>query len=234
MSFKAARPVEPAANALRWQNRPIFLDYQRARRSLFVQAIDTGRMVESRDRAVDAWRRVRVARAFAQHELSSDRDPVYGESIGAVRIRHVPDDSACLDDLLGDVPDTGWGKRYRKEQTERVNRDGAWGAVAEVWNGEKWIETDSIWGFIGDDFKGSGYDVDLMRSALDRRLELLQERARARVAKLAPKVARRLLEVGEAAPGGAERLALSYAERSCRAFERAALDLRVLLAREAY
>jgi len=49
-----------------------------------------------------------------------------------------------------------------ENERDRANREGCWGVVAKAY-GET---VDSVWGFIGDDWKDSGYDVDLMRAAL--------------------------------------------------------------------
>lgn len=91
-----------------------------------------------------------------------------------VRIVEMPDDCCHMDDLKGDCfnPDVNDNinrnrlAREEREFEERVNRDGVHGYRAEYWNGAEWIETDSIWGFVGDDFIGSCYDDDLMESAM--------------------------------------------------------------------
>lgn len=91
-----------------------------------------------------------------------------------VRIVAVPDDCCHMDDLKGDCfnPDVNNNinpnrlAREEREFEERVAREGVWGFRAEYWNGAEWIETDSIFGFVGDDFIGSNYDDDLIESAL--------------------------------------------------------------------
>ena len=98
-----------------------------------------------------------------------------------VRIVAMPDHDICMDDLKGDFydprnnPDINANKlaREEKEFEERVASEGVWGFRAEYWNGAEWIETDSIWGFVGDDFVDSGYDVDMMRGALDALAECI-------------------------------------------------------------
>jgi hypothetical protein len=57
-------------------------------------------------------------------------------------------------------------ERERKAEVERVERDGVWGVVGEFFDGEEWQHADSCFGFIGDDWKDSGYDVDIMASTL--------------------------------------------------------------------
>lgn len=105
----------------------------------------------------------------SEYDASNDCD-------GArVRIVEMPDHHAEMDDLKGDCfnPDVNSDinrnrlTREEREFEERVNRDGVHGYRAEYWDGAEWIEADSIWGFVGDDFIGSGYDDDLMESTLD-------------------------------------------------------------------
>jgi hypothetical protein len=48
-----------------------------------------------------------------------------------------------------------------------VDRDGVWGIVGEYFDGERWQHADSCFGFVGDDWKNSGYDTDIMRATLD-------------------------------------------------------------------
>jgi hypothetical protein len=64
----------------------------------------------------------------------------------------------------------------RKREYERANRDGVWVLKAEYLNPQtnEWEETDSVGGFIGRDYEDSGYDTDLMRSALAGRLKSLR------------------------------------------------------------
>jgi len=92
-----------------------------------------------------------------------------------VRIVAMPDHFCDMDDLKGDCfnPDVNGNinrnrlAREEREFEERVASEGVWGFRAEYWNGAEWVETDSIFGFVGDDFIGSGYDDDLIESALD-------------------------------------------------------------------
>ena len=48
-----------------------------------------------------------------------------------------------------------------------VNREGVWGIVGEYFDGERWRHADSCFGFVGDDWKNSGYDTDIMRATVD-------------------------------------------------------------------
>lgn len=95
---------------------------------------------------------------------------------GVVRIRLEPDDYFDIDDLMGDCFDEiincncpGGIRAIRAEKSAFINRvecDGVWVAVAEFFDGDEWIQTDCIGGFVGDDFYKSGYDIDLMASAI--------------------------------------------------------------------
>jgi hypothetical protein len=103
-------------------------------------------------------------------EYERDHDAKRGD----VRLRIVADDSVDLDNLFGDTfnpkanPDIHPDRleRERQAEVERVERDGVWGVVGEFFDGEEWQHTDSCFGFIGDDWKDSGYDVDIMASTL--------------------------------------------------------------------
>lgn len=88
-----------------------------------------------------------------------------------VRIAILPDDSADLSWL----DETG---KRDKVQLERAKRDGCWGMVGQFWNGTEWENADSIWGFIGDDFRNSGYDTDIMHATLKAYNESLEQAAR--------------------------------------------------------
>lgn len=57
----------------------------------------------------------------------------------------------------------------RKVTNARIEREGHWILVAyfRANDSDPWETCDSVGGFIGDDWKDSGYDVDLMAHALD-------------------------------------------------------------------
>ena len=94
---------------------------------------------------------------------------------GNVRLRVVPDEICSLEDLEGDCfnpkanPDIPASrlKRDREEFIAKVNREGVWGIIGEYFDGEVWQHADSCFGFVGDDWKHSGYDTDIMRATLD-------------------------------------------------------------------
>lgn len=100
-------------------------------------------------------------------------DGVYA-SPGPVRIRIAPDEICDFDELCGDSynpianPDIPASRlaRERQQELDRVNRDGVWGMIGEYWDGDDWQLVDSCWGFVGDDFKESGYAEDIMAETL--------------------------------------------------------------------
>lgn len=100
-----------------------------------------------------------------------------GESVhclGPVRLILEPDESYSLDNLKGDTynravnPDIPESRMAREESEfeERVERDGVWTLVGQYWDGETWQHADSCCGFVGDDWKDSGYDTDIMNTTL--------------------------------------------------------------------
>lgn len=57
----------------------------------------------------------------------------------------------------------------RKVTNDRIEHEGHW-ILVSYWranDSDPWEQADAIGGFIGDDWRDSGYDVDLMASALD-------------------------------------------------------------------
>lgn len=58
--------------------------------------------------------------------------------------------------------------RFHKAEANRIEKNGVCGIVGQYRNSleSKWISADSVWGFVGDDWKDSGYDADIMQSAL--------------------------------------------------------------------
>lgn len=136
--------------------------YRAERASLFVRASDTGRMIECRERASTALHAAKIKltwKAADGYEFWGDLPPDEGEP-GLVRLVLRHDNDSPADDFDG-------SERDLKAARERANRDGMWGIESQFWDGAEWQYADSCWGFIGDDWKGSGYDVDLMASALD-------------------------------------------------------------------
>lgn len=96
-------------------------------------------------------------------ELEDDRDRP-GE-IGVVRLKIEWDDCPDLSYL-----DQDCFAKDRAHEYARANRDGVVGIVGQYWDGSKWRIADSVWGFIGDDWRNSGYDTDVMCATLDAAL----------------------------------------------------------------
>lgn len=71
------------------------------------------------------------------------------------------------DDDPSSALDGDFTERQLKELRERANRDGVCGICGQYWDGADWVDVDSVWGFIGNDWHNSGYDVDIMRATLD-------------------------------------------------------------------
>lgn len=116
--------------------------------------------------------RTRLAWDAAGGVVRDDWDT--GPCPGRVRLVLKADNSGC-DPLDGmEAPE-----RIVQEERDRANRDGVWGVRGEYWDGHEWVEVDSCWGFIGDDWRDSGYDVDIMRATLDALAEHDASQARA-------------------------------------------------------
>lgn len=98
------------------------------------------------------------------------------ESLGLVRLDIRPDDTADMEDLKGDCynpdvnPDISPSRlaREEKEFEDTVNRDGVYGLIGEYRTdeGEEWNHADSCWGFVGEGYKDSGYDTDIMSATI--------------------------------------------------------------------
>lgn len=76
-----------------------------------------------------------------------------------------------LDFILGDTfnpkvnPEIPPEKLKAEEEAyiKKIHDEGIWGYQIQRWYPEVdkgWIEIDSIWGFVGNDFEGSGYDTE--------------------------------------------------------------------------
>lgn len=140
------------------------------------------------------YRRLRALGWRAKWAFSAARDRVAFDALGGevveycdnpkrapddddpqLRVRIVPDNDADMDNLMGDTfnpkanPDIPKARmdRERAEFVARVERDGVYGIVGEVWDGERWEHVDSCWGFVGDDWKDSGYLEDCMSATVD-------------------------------------------------------------------
>jgi hypothetical protein len=136
---------------------------------------------ETADKAARArhYRTLRKAGWLARHAWSAAQTRTAWDRAAFadnVRLNVEPDDCMSFDDLCGDTfnpkanPDIPPARleRERKEELERVQRLGIVGMVGQFRNpttGE-WETADSVWGFVGDDWKDSGYDDDIKHSAM--------------------------------------------------------------------
>lgn len=93
---------------------------------------------------------------------------------GNVRIIELADPDIDIDNLKGDSfnpkanPDIPKTKLKAEERAfeRRVIAEGVWGYEVQRWNPEVnkgWETLDAIWGFVGNDFEGSGYDTEFMK-----------------------------------------------------------------------
>ena len=96
------------------------------------------------------------------------------EHLNQVRFKVVDDLSWGMEDLKGDCYDPGINKdvspeKLKEQEIEferRVSDEGVHGIVSEYWDGTEWCHADSCYGFVGGDWKGSGYDDDARASAV--------------------------------------------------------------------
>lgn len=56
--------------------------------------------------------------------------------------------------------------QWRAKLQRRIELHGVVGIIGEYWTGVDWEHADSCWGFIGDEWSDSGYDVDIMDGTL--------------------------------------------------------------------
>jgi hypothetical protein len=58
--------------------------------------------------------------------------------------------------------------KHKCDEARRCEREGVYGLVGQARDSHgQWHTADGCWGFVGDDWRGSGYDTDIMRAALD-------------------------------------------------------------------
>jgi len=99
---------------------------------------------------------------------------------GKISIGRDEDDHCSFDDLAGDCfnpdanPDIDPAKLKREENAykAKIRRSGVWGYRSSYWTGRSWedsegLEHSAICGFVGFEFFGSGYELQVMEEALD-------------------------------------------------------------------
>lgn len=156
-----------------------FAQYKDAKRSSFSPYNDRREFPVRAHRALDMARR-----RIKNDAIRAQFDALGGQS---VRIQELPDECATWDDLCGDTFDASVNtnikpailKREEEEYRAKAEREGIWGYNAQYRDGDDWIDCDAVWGFVGGEFVGSGYDIDLMRAALEGFQETIDAQARA-------------------------------------------------------
>lgn len=95
------------------------------------------------------------------------------------RVRVVPDNEVEYDDSYIDTWDETDERKAqaKKELRARIESDGVWGLVGEVKCKccGAWEIIHAVGGFVGEDWKGSGYDEDTRKAAEERANERFYE-----------------------------------------------------------
>ena len=90
---------------------------------------------------------------------------------GKIRIDREVDDFCSISDIMGDIfGEDHQSPEHHKEKAQfkrRIYNQKIWIYSVSFWNGREWVDSDCIGGFIGFDFFGSNYDVDLAEMALE-------------------------------------------------------------------
>jgi len=160
--------------------KPVLHEYARIRKDQarhLLPCIVYGRMVrpQMHEGAKAALRLARTTCAFDALVFSD-----------LARFETAPDDWYTFDDHEGDTyspaanPDIKPAilDRERKAELDRANREGFYVLSVQVRESDdaQWETLDSCGGFLGDDWRGSGYDLDMMRVAVDWHADRLQEK----------------------------------------------------------
>lgn len=102
--------------------------------------------------------------------------------LGLLRFRAIEDHNWSFEDLCGDTynpqanPDIPLAQLKKEKEAfrSRVRNWGVWGVAVEVranslaaWRQPDEQEPSAIWGFVGGDFVGSGYEPHMMQLAYD-------------------------------------------------------------------
>ena len=114
-----------------------------------------------------------------KHDDSGVEAIIQAVRLGKIRITRERD-LINMYDLKGDAfnpevnPDIPADQLKREERSfeARIRRSGAWVMISEYWTGRYWerhgdMMDNIIGGFVGHDFFGSGYELQVMQSALD-------------------------------------------------------------------
>lgn len=146
------------------------------------QALNMARLQARENPVLERWREL-GGETLPEYEARDYQD---GDSL--VRIVEIPDSHCSYDDLAGDCynpachPDINANilKRQEKAFQYLLETEGVFGYESQFYDGETWQPCDSIWGFAGwNSFEDSGYDLDLMQSAMEALDALQVKQARA-------------------------------------------------------
>lgn len=116
---------------------------------------------------------IRNARTRARwYELEGIVDTWFGLAplfAGRVRLNIIPEEEAYDVSYIDTWTDLSENQRDRikAETILRCEQEGVWIIRGEYWDSSLWLIADSCGGFIGQDWKNSGYDTDIMRAAID-------------------------------------------------------------------
>jgi hypothetical protein len=107
--------------------------------------------------ANEAWKAAHTVVAF---ETAADA--------GLVRFRVVRDEWTNADELWCPTGRPSDDRRVRERFLRQADDWGLWGIVSEVRCPccGQWTVADSCWGFVGDGWRDSAYDTDVMDAAL--------------------------------------------------------------------
>ena len=147
-------------------------EYRKARKE-WTSVSGTGRY-HGRQSAVQAFReaKIRVRWEAMDGDEASEFDEYHFSD--KVRLLIVPDADCTYDCACDNV-------KCEQSWREHAERDGCWGIVGQYRSIEggfgasgsgvrqwtSWVDTDAVFGFVGDDWRNSGYDLDIMESAMD-------------------------------------------------------------------
>ena len=118
------------------------------------------------------YRRLRALGHVALSAMRDARTAVAwekAERTGLVRLDVVPDEEMYDDSYIDtwDDKSQAWRDRERKKLWALIEREGVYGLRSQLRVDGRWQDVDTCWGFIGDDWKDSGYDGDMKLAALD-------------------------------------------------------------------
>ena len=96
------------------------------------------------------------------------------EADGLLRFRVLPDEEMYDDSYIDTWTDVSDEEKIKEKLDlwRRIEREGIFGIVVEkhfhcdACGADCWDHMDSCWGFVGDDWKDSGYDIDFKEAGL--------------------------------------------------------------------